>query len=66
MDDKPSKVLRSAQGTSMWSAIEAVKAGESPVVISCGNTGALMALSMLALARPPASTARPSPCSGRR
>jgi glycerol-3-phosphate acyltransferase PlsX len=53
MDDKPSKVLRSAQGTSMWSALEAVKAGESPVVISCGNTGALMALSMLALRKAP-------------
>jgi len=53
MDDKPSKVLRSAQGTSMWSALAAVKAGESPVVISCGNTGALMALSMLALRKAP-------------
>lgn len=53
MDDKPSRVLRSAQGTSMWSALETVKAGESPVVISCGNTGALMALSMLSLRRAP-------------
>ncbi len=53
MDDKPSKVLRNAQGTSMWSALQAVKAGESPVVISCGNTGALMALSMLALRKVP-------------
>lgn len=53
MDDKPSRVLRNAQGTSMMSALEAVKAGESPVVISCGNTGALMALSMLALRKAP-------------
>jgi phosphate acyltransferase len=53
MDDKPSRVLRSAHGTSMWSALESVKAGESPVVISCGNTGALMALSMLALRKAP-------------
>jgi phosphate acyltransferase len=53
MDDKPSKVLRNAQGTSMWSALQAVKAGESSVVISCGNTGALMALSMLALRKTP-------------
>ena len=44
MDDKPSRALRSAQGTSMWNALETVKSGESPVVISCGNTGALMAL----------------------
>ncbi|HRO12731.1 phosphate acyltransferase PlsX [Amaricoccus sp.] len=53
MDDKPSRVLRNAQGTSMLSALEAVKAGESPVVISCGNTGALMALAMLALRKAP-------------
>jgi glycerol-3-phosphate acyltransferase PlsX len=53
MDDKPSRVLRNAQGTSMMSALEAVKAGESPGVISCGNTGALMALAMLALRKAP-------------
>ena len=53
MDDKPSKALRGARGTSMLSAIEAVKSGESPVVISSGNTGALMALAMLALRRAP-------------
>ncbi|HET9069044.1 MAG TPA: phosphate acyltransferase PlsX [Amaricoccus sp.] len=53
MDDKPSRVLRNAQGTSMLSALEAVKAGESPVVISCGNTGALMALAMLSLRKAP-------------
>ena len=53
MDEKPSRALRNAQGTSMWCALEAVKAGESPVVISCGNTGALMALSMLALRKAP-------------
>ena len=53
MDEKPSRALRNAQGTSMWSALEAVKAGESPVVISCGNTGALMALAMLALRKAP-------------
>jgi phosphate acyltransferase len=53
MDDKPSRALRSAQGTSMWSALEAVRDGESPVVISCGNTGALMAMSMLALRKAP-------------
>ena len=53
MDEKPSRALRNAQGTSMWNALEAVKAGESPVVISCGNTGALMALSMLSLRKAP-------------
>ena len=53
MDVKPSKVLRNAEGTSMWSALQAVKDGESPVVISCGNTGALMALAMLSLRKAP-------------
>ena len=64
MDDKPSRVLRSAQGTSMWCALEAVKAGESPGVISCGNTGALMALAMLALRKAPGGR-RPGPCGAR-
>ncbi len=49
MSDKPSNVLRHGKTTSMWSAIEAVRNGEADVCISCGNTGALMALSMLRL-----------------
>lgn len=53
MADKPSKALRSAQGSSMWNALDAVKSSESSVVISCGNTGALMALAMLQLRKAP-------------
>ncbi len=53
MDEKPSRALRRGQGTSMWNALETVKSGESAVVISCGNTGALMALSMLQLRKAP-------------
>jgi phosphate acyltransferase len=49
MEDKPSSVMRNGKGTSMWSAIEAVEHGEAQAVVSCGNTGALMALSMLRL-----------------
>lgn len=49
MTDKPSQALRSGKGTSMWSSIEAVRAGEAAVCVSCGNTGALMAMSMLRL-----------------
>ncbi len=49
MDDKPSQVMRHGKGTSMWAAIEAVRDGEASVCISCGNTGALMALSMVRL-----------------
>ncbi|MFI0394958.1 phosphate acyltransferase PlsX [Paracoccus jiaweipingae] len=53
MHDKPSQVIRNAQGTSMWSAIESVRAGEATVAVSCGNTGALMALSMIRLRKLP-------------
>ncbi|TPE51518.1 phosphate acyltransferase PlsX [Amaricoccus solimangrovi] len=53
MEEKPSRALRRAQGSSMWSALQAVKSGESPAAISAGNTGALMALSMLALRKAP-------------
>ena len=49
MDDKPSQVLRTGRNTSMWSALEAVRAGEAEVCVSCGNTGALMAMSMIRL-----------------
>ena len=53
MDDKPSQVMRHGEGTSMWGAIESVKNGEATVAVSCGNTGALMALSMIRLRKLP-------------
>jgi glycerol-3-phosphate acyltransferase PlsX len=53
MGEKPSVVMRKGKGTSMWSAIDAVRAKEASVVVSCGNTGALMALSMLRLRKLP-------------
>ncbi len=37
----------------MWSAIESVRAGEATVAVSCGNTGALMALSTIRLRKLP-------------
>ncbi len=49
MTDKPSHVLRNGKNTSMWSAIEAVRARKAAVAVSCGNTGGLMAMSMLRL-----------------
>ncbi len=49
MDAKPGQVMRHGKGTSMWAAIEAVREGEAQVAVSCGNTGALMALSMVRL-----------------
>mmetsp|Transcript_2615 Transcript_2615/g.4480 ORF Transcript_2615/g.4480 Transcript_2615/m.4480 type:complete len:370 (-) Transcript_2615:1981-3090(-) len=53
MEDKPSHVVRNGKGTSMWSAVEAVRSGEATVAVSCGNTGALMALSMIRLRKLP-------------
>lgn len=53
MDDKPSQVVRTGKDTSMWSAIESVRSGEAAVAVSCGNTGALMALSMIRLRKLP-------------
>ena len=53
MDDKPSSVVRNGKSTSMWSAIESVRTGEATVAVSCGNTGALMALAMIRLRKLP-------------
>ena len=53
MKDKPSHVVRTGKDTSMWSAIEAVRTGEAAVAVSCGNTGALMAMSMIRLRKLP-------------
>ena len=53
MDDKPSQVVRTGKDSSMWSAIESVRSGEAAVAVSCGNTGALMAMSMIRLRKLP-------------
>lgn len=53
MDAKPSYVMRHGKETSMWSAVDSVRAGEATVAVSCGNTGALMALSMVRLRKLP-------------
>jgi glycerol-3-phosphate acyltransferase PlsX len=43
MDDKPLNALKRKKDSSMVRAIELVKSGQASVVVSCGNTGALMA-----------------------
>ena len=53
MEDKPSQVMRNGKNTSMWSAVESVKKGEAAGAVSCGNTGALMAISMIRLRKLP-------------
>ena len=47
-DDKPSQAVR-RRGTSLRLAIEAVKQNEAQAIVSAGNTGALMGLSVLTL-----------------
>ncbi len=47
--EKPSQAIRRAKTTSMGMAINAVKEGVADAALSAGNTGALMAMSKLAL-----------------
>ncbi|MEL7205818.1 MAG: phosphate acyltransferase PlsX, partial [Pseudomonadota bacterium] len=53
MDDKPSQVIRTGKESSMWSALESVRQGEATVCVSCGNTGALMLMSVIRLRKLP-------------
>ena len=48
-DELPSRALRRAKTTSMGLAVNAVKEGRAGAAVSAGNTGALMAMSKLAL-----------------
>ena len=48
-EERPTQALRRAKTTSMGMAIEAVKSGKAGAAVSAGNTGALMAMSKLAL-----------------
>jgi glycerol-3-phosphate acyltransferase PlsX len=49
MTDKPSHVMRHGKGTSMWAALDELREGRAEACLSCGNTGALMAVAMLRL-----------------
>ncbi|SFA77051.1 phosphate:acyl-[acyl carrier protein] acyltransferase [Poseidonocella pacifica] len=53
MTEKPAQVIRNGKNTSMWSALDSVKQGEAEVCVSCGNTGALMMLSVVRLRKLP-------------
>ena len=48
-DDKPSFALRRRRQSSMWLACQAAAEGRADTVVSAGNTGALMAISMFAM-----------------
>jgi glycerol-3-phosphate acyltransferase PlsX len=59
MTDKPTDAIRLKKNSSMQLSIDHVVSGKSNAVLSCGNTGALMAISLLKL-RTVASIKRPS------
>ena len=48
-DDKPSFALRRRRKSSMWLAVQAAAEGRADSVVSAGNTGALLAISMFAM-----------------
>ena len=47
MSDKPAEVIKQKTKSSMFQSVQSVINGESDSLLSCGNTGALMALSLL-------------------
>ncbi|HUA07754.1 MAG TPA: phosphate acyltransferase PlsX [Candidatus Acidoferrales bacterium] len=65
MDQHASQALRAADRTSLGMAVNAVKAGDADAVVSAGNTGAFLAISLVKLrqiegvARPAIATVWP-------
>ena len=53
MQDKPSQAVRRGRSSSMWLALDCVRKGEADVMVSAGNTGALMAMAKLVLTTMP-------------
>jgi glycerol-3-phosphate acyltransferase PlsX len=49
MEDAPAQALRSKKDSSMRVAINLVKSGDASACVSCGNTGALMAIARFVL-----------------
>jgi glycerol-3-phosphate acyltransferase PlsX len=48
-EDKPSFALRRRRKSSMWLAVDAAAQARADTVVSAGNTGALLAISMMAM-----------------
>lgn len=53
MDEKPSAALRSGKQSSMWSSLHSLATRNADIALSCGNTGALMAMAMVQLRKAP-------------
>ena len=51
MDDKPSEIVRTKRDSSLVAACRAVGEGEADAVVSAGNTGAMLAASLLEIRR---------------
>lgn len=51
MEDEPVKAIRRKKDASMVVAAKAVKEGQADAIISCGNTGALLAAGLLLIGR---------------
>lgn len=49
MELKAAQAMRQGKGSSLWNAVEAVKDGRANAIVSAGNTGAFMAISMFRL-----------------
>ena len=47
--EKAAQAMRRGKGSSLWNAVEAIRQAEAHAVVSAGNSGALMAISMLIL-----------------
>ena len=56
MDEKPMQTLKHKKDASMFKAIDLVRHGQAEAVLSCGNTGSLMAGSTLKLRTIPGVT----------
>jgi|TARA_B110000503_G_scaffold88129_1_gene133658 phosphate acyltransferase len=61
MSEKPSFSVRNQQKSSMWQALKLVSDGRASACVSAGNTGALMAISILQLGCLP-GISRPAIC----
>lgn len=61
MDEKPSSAIRNKRDSSLWQALKLVADGEASACVSAGNTGALMAMSLLQLRTLP-GISRPAIC----
>ena len=49
MDEKPSSAVRNKRDSSLWQALKLVSDGRADACVSAGNTGALVAMSLLQL-----------------